>query len=507
MLVAAGILLSRIVGLIRTRVMAHYLATSDAADAFAAAFRIPNVLQNLFGEGALSASFIPVYAGLLAQEDREEADRVAGAVGALLALAVSVLVLGGVLLAPLLVDIVAPGFEGSKRDFTVHLTRILYPGAGLLVLSAWCLGVLNSHGRFFLSYAAPVIWNVAIIAALVLGGQRSDMFATATIAAWGSVVGSALQFAIQLPAVLVLTRRLRLTLRTSPQVQTVVRNFGPAVVSRGVVQVSSYVDAMLASLLPTGALAALSYAQILYTLPVSLFGIAVSAAELPAMAGATGDPTTVAHHLRSRLHGGLRQIAFHVIPSAVAFAVLGHVLAAAIFQSGQFTAQDSVYVWGILAGSSVGLLAATMARLYSSAFYALRDTRTPFRFAATRVAVGIVLGVTGALLLPRLLGINSRWGAAGLTLAASLAGWVELALLRRALEQRIGPIRLEGVYAARCWTAALVAGAAGTGVQAILPLRHPIAVAAIVVGVYGLAYFGVAAALGVDRARRALRLR
>ena len=157
-------------------------------------------------------------------------------------------------------------------------------------------------------------------------------------------------------------------------------------VSRGVVQVSSYVDAVLASLLPSGALAALSYAQILYTLPVSLFGIAVSASELPAMAGATGDRTAVAAHLRGRLDGGLRRIAFHVIPSAVAFAALGHVLAGAIFQSGQFTADDSYYVWGILAGSSVGLLATTTARLYSSAFYALQDTRTPFRFAVVRVS-------------------------------------------------------------------------------------------------------------------------
>jgi putative peptidoglycan lipid II flippase len=487
--------------------MAHYLATSDAADAFVAAFRIPNFLQNLFGEGALSASFIPVYAGLLAREDREEADRMAGAVGALLALAVSVLVLAGVLLAPILVDLLTPGFDGAKRDLTVRLVRILYPGAGLLVLSAWCLGILNSHGRFFLSYAAPVIWNLAIIGALILGGQGAGMFRLAEFAAWGSVVGSALQFAIQLPVVLVVARRLRPSFAaSSAHVRTVARNFGPAVVSRGVVQVSAYVDAVLASLLPSGALAALSYAQTLYTLPVSLFGIAVSAAELPAMAGATGDKAMVADHLRRRLDGGLRRIAFHVIPSAVAFAALGHVLAAAIFQSGQFTAGDSYYVWGILAGSSLGLLAATMARLYSSAFYALQDTRTPFRFAATRVALGTVLAAAGALLLPDLLRVEARWGAVGLTLAASFAGWVELVLLRRALERRIGSIGLDTGYAVRCWIAALAAGAAGVAVWLTVPLRHPVAAAIAVVGVYGLVYFGVAAALGVDRARRALRL-
>jgi putative peptidoglycan lipid II flippase len=487
--------------------MAHYLATSDAADAFVAAFRIPNFLQNLFGEGALSASFIPVYAGLLARDDREEADRVAGAVGAILAATVSVLVLAGVLLAPVLVDVFAPGFDGAKRDLAVQLTRILYPGAGLLVLSAWCLGILNSHGRFFLSYAAPVIWNLAIITALIVGGRSPDLFRVATIAAWGSVVGSGLQFAIQLPVVLVVARRVRPALsRGSEHVRTVVRNFGPALVSRGVVQVSAYVDAILASLLPTGALAALSYAQILYTLPVSLFGIAVSAAELPVMAGAMGDQDAVAEHMRKRLAGGLRRIAFHVIPSAVAFAALGHVLAAAIFQSGQFTAADSYYVWGILAGSALGLLAATMARLYSSAFYALRDTRTPFRFAAARVALGTALGAAGALLLPGLLGVPAKWGAAGLTLAASIAGWVELVLLRRALEARIGGTRLESGYALRCWIAAAAAGGAGVGTWLLLPPAHPVAVAAIVVAVYGLVYFGVAAALGVERARRMLRL-
>ncbi|MDP9249836.1 MAG: murein biosynthesis integral membrane protein MurJ, partial [Chloroflexota bacterium] len=151
--VAAGILLSRILGLVRNRVFAHYLGTSDAADAFNAAFKIPNFLQNLFGEGVLSASFIPVYSQLLGREDREEARRIAGAVFSLLALATSTLVIAGVLLTPVLIDVIAPGFEGEKREITIKLVRILFPGSGLLFMSAWCLGVLNSHRRFFLSYA------------------------------------------------------------------------------------------------------------------------------------------------------------------------------------------------------------------------------------------------------------------------------------------------------------------------------------------------------------------
>ena len=149
--VGAGILISRLAGLVRVRIFAHYFGLRDAADAFNAAFRIPNLLQNLFGEGALSGSFIPVHAGLRARGEHEAAAQTARTVFALLALAISLLVLLGVVAAPVLVDLIAPGFGGGKRDLTVTLVRVLFPGAGILVISAWCLGVLNSHGRFLLS--------------------------------------------------------------------------------------------------------------------------------------------------------------------------------------------------------------------------------------------------------------------------------------------------------------------------------------------------------------------
>src|SRR5215468_1279983 len=224
-MVATGILASRIAGFVRQHFLARYLGLSDAADAFNAAFRIPNFLQNLFGEGVLSASFIPVYARLLAEGAEEEAGRVAGAVGAILALTTTLLVLVGVLATPLLIDAIAPGFHGPKRQLTIRLVRILFPGAGLLVFSAWCLGILNSHRKFLLSYTAPVIWNAAMIATLIaFGGQPAEMLAI--MLAWGSVAGSALQFGVQLPVVLLLARGLRLRLETgSTQVRAVLRNF------------------------------------------------------------------------------------------------------------------------------------------------------------------------------------------------------------------------------------------------------------------------------------------
>ncbi|MGB0035162.1 MAG: murein biosynthesis integral membrane protein MurJ [Candidatus Acidiferrales bacterium] len=500
--VAAGIFLSRIAGLIRDRVFAHYFGNSDAADAFKAAFRIPNFLQNLFGEGVLSASFIPVYAGLLAREDEKEAHRVAGAVAALLALTTSILVLVGVLATPYLIDAIAPGFTGEKRELTIRLVRILFPGAGLLVFSAWCLGILNSHRRFFLSYTAPVIWNAAMIATLWGFGRHNAQYPLAEILAWGSVVGSGLQVGVQLPVVLRLLRGLSFSLSHHTQnVKTVVSNFFPVFFSRGVVQISAYIDALLASLLPTGAVAALAYAQTLYTLPVSLFGMSVSAAELPAMSGALGDETQVAEALRLRLNSGLRQIAFFVLPSVVAFLVLGDVIVAGIYQTGRFTRGDVIYVWGILAGATVGLLASTLGRLYSSTYYALRDTRTPLRFAIVRVVLTTVLGYLSAIPLPPALGLEPRWGVAGLTISAGISSWVEFTLLRRALNRRIGRTGLPADFLAKLWAAGLVAATAAWGIRHFLAHLSSIPLAIIVLGPYGVFYFAATYSLGLAEAR------
>ena len=506
-LVGAGILLSRMVGLVRQRVFSHYFGLkSDAADAFNAAFRIPNLLQNLFGEGVLSASFIPVYSRLLAEGDEEEAGRVAGAVGALLALATSAIVLVGVLATPWLIDAIAWGYVGAKRELTIRIVRILFPGAGLLVMSAWCLGILNSHRKFFLSYAAPVIWSVTMIATLLAFGRRMDERSLAVVYGWGSVAGSALQAGVQLPEVLRLVRRLRVRLEwESPHVREVVRNFAPVFVSRGVVQISAYVDTLLASKLGTGAMTGLFNAQTLYMLPVSLFGMAVSAAELPAMSSALGEESEVAAYLRRRLNAGLRQIAFFIVPSAMGFLALGGVIAAGLFQTGAFHAEDSTYVWGILAGSAVGLLASTMGRLYASTYYALRDTRTPLRFAVVRVALTGGLGYLCSIPLPVWLGLDPRWGVAGLTASAGVAGWVEFALLRRSLNRRIGATGLPAALLVRLWGSAVAAAGVAWAVKLAAGRLDPVAMAGAVLAPYGAVYFGMTYLLRVEECAGALR--
>jgi putative peptidoglycan lipid II flippase len=503
--VAAGIFLSRLTGLVRQRVFSHYFGLrSDAADAFMAALRIPNLLQNLFGEGALSGSFIPVYAALLARGDEREANRVAGAVGALLALIVAVLVLVGVVATPLLIALIAPGFHDEKRQLTIYIVRILFPGAGLFAISAWCLGILNSHGRFLLSYASSAMWNVAMIATLLTFGPQTqaDLPKLAMILALGSVVGAALQFLVQLPFVWRVAPDLRPTFDTaSEHVRTAGRNFLPVLTSRGVVQLSAYVDALIASLLGTGAVTGLQNASTLYTLPVSLFGISVSAAELPAMSAVASGDAAAVDAVRQRLDAGLRRIAYFVVPSAMAFLALGDVVVGALFQTGRFDRTDTLTVWGILAGSAVGLLASTLGRLYSSTYYALRDTKTPLRYAVLRVVLTTVLGYLCAVPLPRALDIAPIWGAAGLTASAGVAGWVEMLLLRSTLNARIGHTGLPFSYVATLWGAAAVAAVLAWGAKVAVGILHPIVTATTVLSIYGVVFIGATLALDVPEAQ------
>jgi putative peptidoglycan lipid II flippase len=505
-LVAAGIFLSRLLGLVRQRAIAQVLGAGPVADALAAAFRIPNLLQNLFGEGALSASFIPVYAKLMAEGRREDAGRVAGAVFGLLSLFVAFVTLFGVLFTPALVGVIAPGLSSEMRELTIVLVRIIFPGVGILVLSAWCLGVLNSHRRFFLSYASPVLWNAAIIAVLLWHvWQPGAMLEEIAVAvAMASVVGCVLQLAVQVPAVLRLEPNLRLRAgEAAEQVRTVLRNFWPAVSARGVVQVSAWVDTMIASLLGAGALATLAYAQTISLLPVSLFGMSIAASELPAMSEATGDEATVAAALRERLASGGRRMAFFVIPSAVAFVALGGVLASALFEGGAFSRGDAAWVWAALAGSGVGLLASTRGRLYSSALFALRDTVTPARLATVRVLVGGVLGVVAATQVPRVLGIEPQWGVGVLTAVSGMAAWGEFLLLRRAVQRRVGVVEARARETGGLWLVAAVAASAGFALTLLLPEWHPVLRGAAIVGAFGAVFLGLARVTGLDDARRA----
>jgi putative peptidoglycan lipid II flippase len=526
--VAAGILLSRLSGLVREKVFAHYFGNSDAAGVFKAAIRIPNFLQNMLGEGVLSASFIPVYARLLAEGDEELAGRVAGIIVTLLTLVMAVFVVLGVIFTPALLWAIAPGFKGDVRALTILVVRILFPGIGLLVIYAWCLGIMNSHGKFFLAYVAPVLMNMAMIATMFIFASRMTQTSLVVALAWGSVVGAALQLGLQVPFVFRYAKHLKFVIDlTVEPVREVLRNFAPVVVGRGVVQLSAYLDNLLASLLGTGtaAVAGLGYAQTIYLLPISLFGMSVAAAELPQMSRMIGTDEEIFAGLRKRMERGLRQIAFFVIPSVVAFIAVGKPLVAALYEGGHFGPADTMFVWYVLIGSTVGMLAATLGRLYSSAFYALRDPKTPLRFAMIRVALTGALGWIFAIPLRPLMlaglagmrvpipvigGDTAPLGAIGLTASAGLAGWLEFALLRRSLSRRAGAVRIPPGYLAQLWASAIFAGVAsaafyhfvtpvlGAHLPHILPKTRD---GLIVCGVYGIVYFASAMLLGVPEAR------
>lgn len=538
-LVAAGILLSRISGLVRTAVVIRVLGVGAVADAFQAAMRIPNLLQNLLGEGVLSASFIPVYSRLLAQGRQEDAGRVAAAIVGLLTALTGTLALLGVAFAGPITRLVAVGFTGRTLELTVTLTRILFPGVGFLVLSAWCLGVLNSHRQFFLSYVAPVVWNVTqitvlVVAVILVGGDalsaspsNAVLAQLAVALAWGVLAGGVLQFAVQLPAVWRLTGPIRPSLDVSlAGVRATLRSFWPVVAGRGVVQLMTYIDIALASLLAVGAVSALEYATRLALLPISLFGMSAAASELPALSSLDAEEHAT---VTRRLAPVLARIAFFVVPTIAVFVVAGDLLYDVVLPP-----LPAQLVWMVLLGSSVGLLSNTSSRLLQSTLYAAGDTRTPTRYAILRVVVATLVGgllmlqfdrvvltdaglaVQGSLpafrpLPPALRVIEPagalRLGAVGLALAAGSSAWLEFWLLRRYLARRRGiVVHVGGGRLARTVLAGLVAGAAGIATRVAL-VEQPLPVLLpATIGAIGLAYVALAAALRLPQLADVLRI-
>lgn len=485
--VSAGILLSRLSGLVRTTLQAKYLGTGPAADAWSAAFRIANFIQNLLGEGALSASFIPVYAGLRSEGKTDEARAVARGVLSALLLVVGLTVGFGLLASQWLVRLIAPGLSPDSQTFAVSLVRILFPATGALVLSAFCLGVLNSHRKFFLPYAAPVVWNACIIFAVVWGAAtQTDLNAIVTFMAWGTVAGSVLQCVVQWPSVNAAVGGAFPSWTWNASVRQVFLSFVPAVSSRGVVQVSSFLDTAFASMVAERALSTLQTVQTIAILPVSLFGVAVSAAELPELsAEASGDRAAANEAIRLRLARALERVAFFIAPCAAGFFFVGDVVVAAFFEYGRFSAEDSRLGGLVLVAVSFGLWPQTTGRLYASAFFALKDTRTPFRTALVRLSAGAALAWLLALVVPGTMAWPAQAGTAGLALASSVAAAVETWFLRNRLEAQVGSSRLSWARAGKVWGSAGAAGALALSTK----VAFSAAVGARVVNEWTGAYF------------------
>jgi len=491
--VGTAILLSRALGLVRERVFAHFFGTGLEADAFGAAQRIPNVIRNLLGEGTLSASFIPVYAGMIERGEAEDARRLAGVIASLLVLLTAIAALLGIALAPIITDFVAPGFSARQRDLTITLVRILFPMSGALILSAWCLGILNTHRRFFLAYSAPAIWNIAqIVTLLVLGGYLVGA-PLAVAVAWGAVAGSLLQILVQLPVVLRLLQRVIWSLDVDAAgVRKVIRGWIPVIFGAGVVQISSIIDIQLASLLGSGAVATLRYAQLIQILPISLFGVSVAAVALPEL---SRDVASEDHELlRQRLAEGIRQVAFFALPSAFAFAAIGPQLVGVLFQTGAFDVWDTALVGGVLAAYGVAVPAQAQIKLLASGHYALGDTRTPVRIAA----MAVVFSAVSAFLLMQ------RFGAAGIALGAASGAYVNVTLNAVKLRQRLGVLVTVAESRALLKSGAAAVLAAVAALAVLLPLAtQAISVQALCgAATFCVVYGAATLALGHPDARR-----
>jgi putative peptidoglycan lipid II flippase len=394
-------------------------------------------------------------------------------------LATAVATIVGFFLAPVITAAVAPGFDPFTRQVTIRLVQVLFPMFGIVILSAWCLGVLNTHGRFFLPYASGSLWNIAQIATLIgLGGILVGVPLVMALAV-GAIVGSILQLVVQLPSALKLVGGLEWTLgRAMPDVRRVLAAWGPVVIGAGVVQISGLIDTFLASLLGSGAVAELTYAQYINLVPISLFGVSVAAVALPALSRDAVRPES--GRVTDQITTGTRRILYFVVPSAYAFAALAVPIVGTILQTGRFGATDTEVTAGVLAAYAVGLPAMALVKLLASAFYALGDTRTPVKIAATAVTVSAVTAVTAMQVL----------GPAGIALGAAVGAYVNVGLLLRGLARRL-PRREAAAAPARA-NLAVLTGALLATVAGVLTARVLQGAAPPIVGLGAAAGFGVA---------------
>ena len=558
-LVAGGIFLSRIIGFVRERAIGYFFGVGPHADVFRVALRAPNLLQNLLGEGTISAAFIPIYSRMLEENRPEDAGRFAGAVLGLLTALVAVLVTVGILLAEPITTLLQPGWlddaakvaagelSVNRFDLAVAAIRITFPMTGILVLSAWALGVLNSHRKFFLPYFAPVLWNVAIIGAMLFVGfsifedplnlAELDVVPVPALnrllfaGLIGAAVGGVLQFGVQLPGVIRVIKGFRFSISTKVEgVQQSFRAFLPVLAGRGVYQISGYVDLLLAGFLAAGAIAAMTSAQVLYMLPISLFAMSVAASELPELSRLSDARRDI---FLDRIDRSIRQILYMVIATAIGYLGFGFLVVATLYQTGRFGIEDTWLVTFVLAAFTPGLVATTMGRLLQNAFYALDDTKTPAKIAVVRVVVSLVLGATFMFALepnaladllsaitgrdfpglrtdapwtvPGVLGIAQEgrpllFGAVGLALGASVAAWVELSQLVRALKRKVPDFSLPWGRMVQMLGLAGLASIPAAGLRWLVP-AEPFPVwlyGPAILAVYGLGYLGLGYALGFD---------
>lgn len=425
--IGAATLASRVLGFVRDMVVALTFGAGGVTDAFVVAFRIPNVLRRLLGEGALSTAVIPVFTEYTVTRSREDFVRMLRAVLAAALLVLSLTTAVGLVAAPAILRLIAPGFMGdpAQASLALLLTRVMFPYLILVGLGALAMGVLNTHGRFFAGAIGPAVLNVGMIGTVLLLASRVEPPILAL--AVGVLVGGIAQVLVQLPSL----RRCGYLVAPSfdlrhPALRRVARLLLPSVFGLAAVQVTILVNTVLASLLPAGSISFLYYADRVMEFPLGIFGVALASASLPAMsrAAASGDGQGIGKTLTFALG-----LSFYVaVPAAVGLVLFRVPIVRVLFERGEFTAADTVATAQALTGYAVGLVALSGARITAQAFYAVHAPGIAVKLGICSVAVNVVAAVT--LMRPM--------GHAGLALATSLAAWVNFLALFWVARRRFG---------------------------------------------------------------------
>jgi putative peptidoglycan lipid II flippase len=497
-ILAMAIGLSRVLGFIRDIFLANLFGTAAQAQAFVVAFRLPNLMRDLVAEGAVTSAFVPVLSWYRAKGESEEFWRVSQALLARLLILLCAIGLTGVLAAPQIVRLIAPGFVEDPEKFvlTVRLTRILFPFIMLVGLWAYFMGLLNSLRHFAMPALGPAILNIAMIVACIWFVPRTTPGVVALTV--GVMIGGAIQLVVQLPIAFRLGFRWRWRW-TSPGSGEVLRLLGPRVLGSAVYQGSALIHTVLASLseiVGEGAVAALYFANRLVQLPLALFGTASAQASLPSLAeqAAHNDVET----FRSTLLSVIRMVGFVILPSSVGLIVLAFPIVGGLFERGAFDHRSTTMTSQALICYSIGLLAYSVSKVLAGAFYALRDTWTPVRLASEAVAVNALLSL--ALMWPL--------QVSGLALAAAVSNTLNAYRLARCMERRLGTSLLKPASSPllSMVAASLLMGAGCWGVWSFGVSQAPPWLGLLLVIMAGLAFYAVSCyLLGVEELSTALR--
>ena len=434
--IGSATLLSRILGFVRDMVVALTFGAGPMTDAFFVAFRIPNILRRLLGEGALSTAVVPVFAQYAVADDPGAFRRMLRAVLGAALLVLCLVTALGMVGAPWIVAAIAPGFTGDAglAALAVALTRVMFPYLILVGLGALAMGALNSHGRFFASALGPAVLNVGMILGVTLLARHLEPPIMAL--AVGVLAGGVGQLLVQLPDLHRSGSLVRPSAELShPALVRVARLLLPSVFGLAAVQVTVFVNTLLASFLPVGSISFLYYADRIMEFPLGVFGIALASAALPAMArqAAAGD----VHAVAGTLNFALRLSCYIAVPATAGLVLLREPITRVLFERGQFTAADSVATAWALLWYAVGLPGFSASRIVAQAFYAVHQPAVAVRAGIIAVAVNVV----AALLL------MGPLGHGGLAAASSVAAYVNLGLLVIAARRRFG--RLGGRALAR----------------------------------------------------------